>query len=290
MKLRFFDKWEFKDALDGVEYDPIGTKMRLENYLLNYPKDYSAYPYYASVLIALRELDKAEDVLKKLREMVSNDSEYDNNRINCLEKNILYSQIKLMSYQGKYDELYQLLRKEYLRIKEMGLDSVIFYCRKKIGDLIDGYREPNSYLYRQIVEYRESDFLNHIKKHLAEYNQCDEKLSEAIFAYDFPILEIVEEIKKYIPSDKRINGGFYDNVYIFKYDYCGKVEGKTANYFKVVCFDGTSDFITIYPCVEGKNLPYTDLNYLQYANANSNNRGKVLSQIDKFNRRYPNSH
>ena len=112
----------------------------------------------------------------------------------------------------------------------------------------------------------------------------------SIFAYDFPILEIVEEIKKYIPSDKRINGGFYDNVYIFKYDYCGKVEGKTANYFKVVCFDGTSDFITIYPCVEGKNLPYTDLNYLQYANANSNNRGKVLSQIDKFNRRYPNSH
>lgn len=286
MKLKFFDKWEFKDALDGIEYDPIGSKMRLENYLLNHQKDYSAYPYYASALIALGELDKAEYVLKKLLEMLGNDSGYDNSRINYLEKNILYAQIKLMSYQKKYDELYQLFRKEHSRIKEMGLDSVIFYCRKKIGDLIDGYREPNSYLYRQIVEYRESDFLDHIKKHLTEYNQGDEKLSRAIFAHDFPILEIVEEIKKYIPSDKRINGGFYDNVYIFKYDYCGKVEGKTANYFKVVCFDGTSDFITMYPCVDGKNFPYIDLNYLQYDNVSSSNKKKALSQIEKFNNRY----
>lgn len=288
MKLKFFDKWEFDDALDGIDCDPIGTKMRLENYLLNHQKDYSAYPYYASVLITLGELGKAEEVLKSLQEMASDYIKYENyNKIKYLKNNILYSQIKLMSYQGKYDELYQLLRREYPNVKELGLDSPIFYCRKKVGDLIEGRRSPNSYLYRQIVEYHESDFLEHIKKHLAEYNQGEEKLSDTIFATDFPLLEVIEEIKKYIPSDKKINGGFYDNVYTFKYDYCGKVKNKISNYFKVICFDGTSYFITMYPYIDGKNLPYIDLNYLQYANnKNGNNKKKVLSQTDKFNRRY----
>ena len=51
----------------------------------------------------------------------------------------------------------------------MDINHVNFYCRGKLGILSGEKRDANSYLFRQITEYQESDFLEHIKKHMTEY-------------------------------------------------------------------------------------------------------------------------
>ena len=83
-------------------------------------------------------------------------------------------------------------------------------------------------------------------------------------------------------SDKMLYCGFVDNTYVYKYDCCGRVDGKVVDYFKVVCLHGTKNIITMYPIKKDHNLPCVDLNYLK-ENAKEI---KLTSQIDKFNQRY----
>ena len=58
---------------------------------------------------------------------------------------------------------------------------------------------------------------------------------------------------------------------------------KITDYFKVICFHNTSNFITMLPVAEGEFLPHVDLNYML---SESNHKVKIKSQIDKFNQRY----
>ena len=90
-------------------------------------------------------------------------------------------------------------------------------------------------------------------------------------------------MKKYIPSDKKLYWGFYDNIYYFKYDGCGRDNTKLVNYIKVVCLDDTNNIITICPVVGSDNMPHIDLNYIKKEEPV---KVKVKSQIDKFNQRY----
>lgn len=144
--------------------------------------------------------------------------------------------------------------------------------------------EINRYLYKQINEYDINDFYDHIKKHLYD---CSTEFSEESwdkFFEDFPLKEIINESKKYIPSNKCLYKGFYTSVYVFKFDNCGKVNNKTVDYFKIICLENNSNFITMYPADECKYLPYIDLNYLKQENELP--KIKRLSQIEKFNQKY----
>jgi len=79
---------------------------------------------------------------------------------------------------------------------------------------------------------------------------------------------------------------FYNYIiitYVFKFDNCGRVENRSTDYFKIVCFHDTYDIITAYPDESGKNYPYVDLNYLverDYSNV------KCISARERFNARY----
>jgi hypothetical protein len=96
--------------------------------------------------------------------------------------------------------------------------------------------------------------------------------------------EIVEEVKKNISFDMKLSPGFLDESYVFKYDNCGRVNNKLANYFKVICFKGTKDIITMYPALDCEHLPCVDLNYL-IENKKVNDK-KRPSALDRFNQRY----
>ena len=136
----------------------------------------------------------------------------------------------------------------------------------------------------QIVEFHEEDFLEHIQKHTANYNMNLEHPNRAIFAPDFPLESVVQEIKKYIPSDKRLCYGFFVDTYVFRYDECGRYFHKIVDYFQVICFDdGQNHLITMYPAYNCENLPFIDLNYMK---EKEKPKVKTLSQIEKFNRRY----
>lgn len=281
MSKNHFNIWEFKQALELGEIDPISARVLYEEYLKKYPEDYSAYPYYCSNLITLGELELAEKVLEYVGKEYKKDNSF--NKKEKIEYNMFFSKIKLLSYQGKYEELYRLCVNNITRVADKSLNSVWFYSKKRTGRLNNEKRDVNSYLFSQIVRYEENDFYKHIEKHLSSYNENLEKPNSMIFEEKFPLKEVVEEIKKYIPSDKKLLLGFYDDIYYFKYDECGRVNNKLVNYFKVVCLHNSQDFITMYPVNGNDNLPHIDLNYIKKEEPP---KVKRLSEIDKFNQRY----
>ena len=107
---------------------------------------------------------------------------------------------------------------------------------------------------------------------------------ENIFAADFPLQRVVDEIDKYIPSEEHsFCPGVIADCYYFRYDSCGKENNKTTNYIKVACFHDTGDIITVCPVLEGEFLNYRDLNYLK---EQSTEKPKQMSRIEKFYQRY----
>lgn len=292
MKNRYFNEWEFKQAISLIETNPLVSKLKLAEYLQKYPKDCSAYTYYASVLITLGEFADAKKILDYFDYLQSE------NKINKIEdkRNAIIARIRLLTFEQKYTEASRLCQKYSHELNDIGVEPLKYYYRQKFGELDPNKRNQHTYIFRQIINYEESDFLEHIKKHLSEYNEDSQKQSACIFNPEFPLKDILIEIKKNIPSDKRLFFNLYANTYIFKYDDCGKVkEGtsfKSVDYFKVICFQNTDNIITMYPDTNCQRLPHIiDLNYIKQSLPSIvGNRliKKPTSQIDKFNKRFGN--
>jgi len=285
MEAKYFNSWEFKQALDLTETDPLYARVLYEQYVKKYPRDYSAYLYYCSLLITLGELDLAEKMLNYIKIEFNTDKAFKQfDKKNDTYKTYIFTKLKLLSYQGKYEELYNCCMQNIKEIKIRNMNSVLFYAMKQTGRLNPDKRDENSYLFKQLVRYEETDFLNHIKKHLAEYNENIENPNSNIFVPGFPIEKVIEEVKKHIPNEKRLYWGFYDDIYCFKYDGCGRQNSKLVNYFKVICVHDTKEFITMCPVVGSENFPHIDLNYMKEESEGP--KVKRLSQIDKFNKKY----
>lgn len=284
MRNKYYDPFEFERAVELMDFDPYTSLELFKQYLTRYPNDYSGQLLHCSNLIVLGRLSEAEEVYNQFEEQYINDDALrGTEKDKKVKENKVFSAIKLLSYQKKYEELYNFCMKNLDIIVQERMGDALFYAKKMTGRLTGDRSDESSYLFSQISSYDEKDFFEHIKKHLqADIPYC--KKSPAIFREGFPIESVVSEVKKYIPSDKKLLSGFYDNIYFFKYDSCGRVDNKVVDYFKVVCFADTQDIITIYPVVGSKNLPYVDLNYLE--KEESLPKVKRLSQIDKFNNRF----
>lgn len=282
MSTKYYNTYEFKQAHNLSEIDPVTSKILFAQYLEKYPRDYSTYPYYCTLLMVLGEFDEAEKILKFAKEKVKQDKRFDNPyKIKIFEKKMFYCELKLMCYQKRFKELYNIYKNKSIELMNREFNSIWFYVKKQLGFLSEDKRNINTYLFRQITKYDEEDFYDHIKRHLSGTE--DSINNSCVFETEFPIKSIVEEMKKHMPSDKRLFWGFYDNIYFFKYDSCGKVDNKTVNYIKVICLDDTNNIITLCPVVGNDNLPHIDLNYMkeeEFAKV------KRISQIDKFNQRY----
>ena len=95
--------------------------------------------------------------------------------------------------------------------------------------------------------------------------------------------EIIAEMKLYIPSEQRLCYGYFEDTYTFGYDECGISNGKVVDTFRVISIaDDEFHPITMYPVDIPDTIPYIDLNYTKEEKPKT----KVLSQIDKFNRRW----
>lgn len=284
MRNKYYDAFEFERAVELMDFDPYTSLELFKQYLTKYPNDYSAQLLCCPNLIIIGRLDEAEKVYNNFEEKyMADEALRGTEKDKKIRENKVFSRIKLLSYQERYEELYNFCIENLDVIKENKMIDALFYSKKMTGRLSDDRRDENSYLFSQIVKYEETAFFDHIKKHLQDDTPCSMK-SPATFKQDFPVKEIVSEIKKYIPSSKKLLLGFYDNIYFFKYDGCGRVDNKVVDYFKVICFANTKDIITIYPVVGSKNLPYEDLNYL--VNEEPFPKIKKLSQIDKFNKKF----
>lgn len=286
MNTKYFDSWLLDNALSLIKTNPIEAKNKLENYIKSYPKDYSAYPYYASVLITLGLFEEAEKILDYVEKIYTTDPKYkySENKVHYLKHGIFINRLRLLSYQKRYTELHQLCQFNQEYIRNNDLNAIDFYSKKKAGVLGTDKKNVHTYLFRQIVDYSEEEFIEHIKKHQLSCSKDVDMTEKSFFFEDFPFDNIYNEIKKYIPSEKRLLIDFYHDLYIFKYDYCGKDKTVTTNYFKVLVLHDTKEIITMFPSSDCENLPYIiDLNYLT---EKKEPKIKRRSQIDKFNQRY----
>jgi tetratricopeptide (TPR) repeat protein len=285
---QFYNTFEFERLVKLIDTDIHGAKEGFEDYLLKYSNDLNAYTYYASLLISVGELEKAEELLNKIEARVETDSIYQRDRIKYefIKSSVIYNRARLYAYTDRAWAAYNLIRKNNEVFKSLDY-SRVFYLRSRINYHIDrNRREPNSYIFRQIVEYRESDMIDHIKKHEADYNDNNRKISTAIFAPDVPIEKLIEHAKENMRPENIINEGFAGQVYTFKYDECGRDDNKITDFFEVVVFPDTKDIITMYPTFTPNNRYYVDLNHLKEKKEDSSFGVKRLSQIEKFNKRY----
>ena len=287
MRNKYFDTWKLDEAIKHYNTNLYETKTRLENYLKEYPYDNSAYIKYINTLINLGLFEEANKVFNYAYSQFINSSHYsDNEHKNSTQKSALaFVKLRLLCCQELYSEAYNFYLNNQQLFKQIDIEKVIFYCKMKLG-LIDKQtiedRNYQPYLYRQTIDYQESDFLYHAKEHCNDFISSNEE-RESEFAPNFPFEEVLLEIKKYIPSDKKLYPGFMDNMYFFRYDECGTYNKGVINYIKVITFNNSSNIITMYPYLRGDNFPCIDLNYMREKNIP---KKKTRSQIDKFNSRY----
>ena len=287
-KKDYFNKVECSKLVKLVHTDLMGAKAGFEQYLEIYPKDYYAKVIYASVLITLHQFDLACQIIDEVELGFSRDRHLIRNTQRHVEneKDVIFCKVRLLSYTDHIEELYKFVFFHRTQLVSLNMyDFLLFYCKSKLGILSVKRDEENSYLFRQIIEYREEDMIDHIKDHLAYYNPTMEKPDSNVFVPDFPISSVIEEVKKIIPNEKRLCHGIIDDIYVFKYDFCGRDNNRVTNFFKVVCFHDTCNIITMFPIYGVEKLPYIDLNYL-VCNEDVPVKTKVLSQRDKFNKRY----
>lgn len=286
----YFNEYELNKTKDLGSILALSVKEEYENYFLNHPKDYTAYPYYAVFLIKNKQLDEASKILDYAYNSAKKDTKFIRStpKFNILEKKYILYKLKINFYQEKYSEVLKLYQKYYEKISDLIPDTIpmIVYCQKMCGLITEQRESGRSYLYRQIIKYNEEDFRIHIKKHLANDAINMEEPSNSIFVPDFPIDRVIKEIKKYIPSNKCTYPGGIENMYIFKYDECGRDNYHMTDYFKVYCFHNTKEFITITPStIKEINFSYVDLNYLK---KDTKTPVKRKSQIEKFYQKYKN--
>jgi len=281
---KYYNIHEINQILSLIETDPYEAKIRFEEYLRKYTKDYTTYAQYSFLLIRIGLFEEARVIIDKVKKL-TNDNKHYKDSTGYFKTYIINAELKLLSYQEKYEELYKFYIENSKEINTTNSNIIIFNCFKKTGKLNSENKNKYNYLKRQILEYDINDFYVHIQKHLADPNKNLDKPNKCIFLPNFPINEILEEAKKYIPSDKVLFTGEITDEYTFKYDGCGKVNNKTVDYFKIICFHNTKNYITIFPSQEGEKLPHIDLNYMN-KNIKEETKTKRLSQIDKFNQRY----
>lgn len=292
MKKDYFNKLEFVRSLNLIEKNPKIALKSFENYLEEYPEDYCSYSFYISVLTEFGLVSKAKEIMEQVFPLANGNSrfKYKSGRYEYFLLNMLYTKIKMLAYLEKYDEILLLYNEHAIFLENSNIDfsQLIFYSKKNLGIAVDSKSDgTNSYLYKQMDNYSEKAFLEHINKHLADYNMDSNNPNPCLFSSDFPLNEVLTEIKKYIPSSKGLFVGFLDNTYIFKFDYCGRVNNRITDYFKVVCLHNTDKIITIYPVIGYENWEYTDINYIKGEDTLDE---KKYNMTEKFYKRYGMNH
>ncbi len=281
--IQYFNLTEFDGIMKIFNEDKQLAKDKFEAYMNEYPEDYYAKSNYALLLIDLREFDKANDMLEKI--IVGSKHSHHFNQTGerniafiSLKQNLVHIKARLLAISKSYRELLDYMQNNPLYFDSLDVSQIQYFCENKLGILEQKSSIP-SYRFNQCCNYSEEEFLNHTSKHVSG---DDEPEGDGAFNENFPIKEVIQEIKKYIPSENHYCQGFFERIYYFKYENCGHSSGKITDYFKIVCIEDTDHFLTAYPIIGNESLPYVDLNYMQ----KKDNNAKRLSRIELFNKKY----
>lgn len=274
MEYKYYHVGDFRRILKLVSDNYFNNALVLfQEYFERYPNDYSAYVQYADLFIRMGNFNQAEQILNSIV-------------INSKLKPVFFESYtlikeKLLVCQKKYNEAYKYFLEniDIFEMKEWGIDSFSLFIRKKLNLLTNDDMNQKNYLFSQIVNYSDELCLEHLTKH--QYN-CEND-NQFQFVENFPLEQVYYQIKSMLPmnSDNCVYNSLIDSQYIFKYDNCGKINGKTVNYIEVITLHDTDNIITMYPY---KNMERTSS--IDLTPAMDTSKVKKISQIDKFNQRY----
>ena len=285
---KYFDYDFINNMIKYYESDPFFVINSVKDYLKIYPNDFNAIELLAAELILIGRFDEAKKITDTIFEKINNET-YSFRNDKKISKIIAQSKIDelkiLFATEHNYYKILKYIQdnKEDLEYEnKYDVSFLIFYLNNRLNPNLINKDKYNTYLSKQIVEYNEEDFKNHVKKHLVGVESEEEK-SKVLFNEDFDFDKIYTEIKKFKNENLCIYRGFFDKAKYYKYDNCGLVNGKLTDYFRVIEFIDTGDFITMYPCIPGENLPNIDLNYIK---EDKNTNVRRLSRVEKFNEKY----
>lgn len=288
-KEEYYNSVELRRIINLMTKNPKLSLELLNGYIDKYDKDYTAMVYRVILLISLGRLYQAKDLLKEAESLANGDKKFlrSTKKYTIFRRSLLVAKMKYLAHLEKYEDVHNLYVGNYETLKEGSteLSTLNFYSKSKMGKPVENLNLGiSNYLYQQMEEYDETRFFDRITDHLADYTSLSDMPNDNVFTPDFPIAQIIDEIKKYIPSssDAMFNEYIAD-TYIFKYDYCGREKGKIADYIKVICFHNTGDLITIYPTCGYENYDYIDLNYLQ---EQYYYKPKRKSMVERFNKKW----
>jgi hypothetical protein len=283
---KFYDSWESERLIAMGDDYPYQALSLMEQYIERYPKDYYMRIKHISVLIDLGYFDKAQELIEDLEYRVNNDTDYlfleGFMKRKLFEWTFYLCKMRLAVFKDndieKAREIFNTKWKESQYDDEQ-FKTFQLYCETHLDHQKYPQEYFHGYLFNQVANYSDLDFRYHIEKHLSNYLRTE---NTNVFAPDFPVDEVIEEIKKILPCDTRNYYGIIQNRYIFKYDGCGRDKEVVSDYFMVIAFHNTLEFITMFPFRNQQGYPAIDLNYLKKEPVIET---KPMSQIDKFNRR-----
>lgn len=277
-KGKHYNNYTLLDIMKHYRYNPYYTLDMLEEYLSVYYTDFIAYTNYINLLLDFGDCDSAKQVIDFVDDFFPS-LDY---------TNFIRGKMRYYILTGQYDLANDLYIEYKDAIIERDPQDEVFevvYGRLKNLDKYSTRSACNKYLYNQIIDYSYEDFLLHIQKHLADVNVQKEVPNPVIFAPSFPVYDILDRIRSTMPNDNRINFGFHNNFYTFRYEANGRIAYKSVDYFRVITINGTNNIITMYPLEHGEGLPYIDLSYLK-EELEPSAKVRKISRVDKFYDKY----
>ncbi len=267
--------------IHSLFYDRKYEKViKLSNELLDKNKYNSKIRYLRAVSYrAIGEYDKAISDLKYNISLNNNVKEYENS---CVELYYIYYQLRM------YKEAYKLLpiiteiTKFYGNQKNIEISTIILKYKLRIDQILSDRYE---YLRDQLLDYNEKTTLDHIKIHCIDNFTYKKSKFEKDVNVDYLFSVLRENLNRYERSN--INSGL--DVYFFHIDGIGfkSINNNICNVLKVLSIPETNDIISMFPISDEipKVISILDIDYDKLFNREKT-KVKVMSQIDKFNKRY----
>ena len=228
---------------------------------------------------SLRYLNKFEEAIEELIEICLDDRD---NSFSKLELFYIYY------FLNRYEEALNLLPELYLMenkyVSNHSLAITELVMRKQLG-LPASYKKgsKSDYIKSQVVNYDEAKALEHINNHARDEETHD---IHSCFNENINIEYLMESVKNNLEFNNKINVIDILEIHYFSISGIGYDNTSLCNFLKVVVVPNTSNIISMYPCskVEVSDVDVLKCDFDKLFNRQT--KEKVMSRIDKFNKKF----
>lgn len=139
----------------------------------------------------------------------------------------------------------------------------------------------NDYIKRQVLDYNDEEAFDKVSR---RENEITKNVS--VFNESINLKYLFDVVKNSIKESKKVNTEEMLEIYYFGVSNVGYINNTNCNFIKVIVIPNTNNIISMYPTNEA------DYNYISNINIDydklfeRNNKVKIISRIDKFNKKY----